>query len=929
MAEQYLPVVKQHVAGPKLPFPRFTGTGAIVGQYIYYLGGGSKGPTAESPNFFRLPLDAELKPRGEWEVLNDPNGMIFRTSVSSAVVGNKIYVIGGMGSDRRSTFSNRVACYDTDSQVWTDVACMNLSRVSPAVVAFGDLIYVFGGNSYIGQGAGPVKSCEVYNTITNVWSTLPDMPEPKGKHGCAVFGNKFYVVGGSGSSFVFDADNSTWRTIPCPPLTDKGGVISTTVLGINGCIFLFGSCGTFDHYNDQSYYFDTKSEQWFLLKGGELQYAQALSAIGGRMVGNSLTVYVMGGAVSEYNVQPTNGVDIFEICFSNELSLIDLVREKVPPYFNYLSGTNYLRILDTPRIWGMPFGRSIMEKAQQTQQDFERAIVEVIQKTKYRCDISSLNSPDPDWVRAILGAIDTCLTKRMNRTQPTQFRFIFGQTPMVPLGEPANFMDFKAALVRLCRLRSAYWEVMPEFWMGRFYRLGAGIISVIQAKVFGTAIIGAEDTKMTWNHTKIIAMDGTEAIVGGHNLNMDLFRSYPPVHDVSVVVHGDAAYGAQQFLNQMWETGNDLLTKESFNVSKKKWENADKDRTRPIDPLADPTAIAYMQTSQRALIDLHRRGNPKEVEAGSSSEEMLKVEGIREDDLNTLADLGKEVFAERTPYDTYDKFDEYKEASRTLTLGKYWNGESLEKDFQKASEVMKEKLIKNAKSSIKMSQMDLISAWKKNWSDHVVCQWLLEALLNNKNLQVHIVVSPLDAGAGAQGDQYSFGSGAKRTFDLLKYYMTHDEKTDQLLPDTDGARAEALTRLRVAPFYYTDQVPLDRQIEGETYKWPDLTKEGHTATLKQPPLTEKPPREGVIGSAAMSVIDASGFIKDRVESAPGNHAKIMIIDDQAYVVGSDNLYPGFLSEVNLLVEGAGALQEILHSYWDPLWKYSSPHSISG
>ncbi|MEF3007230.1 hypothetical protein V3474_29250, partial [Pseudomonas aeruginosa] len=91
-------------------------------------------------------------------------------------------------------------------------------------------------------------------------------------------------------------------------------------------------------------------------------------------------------------------------------------------------------------------------------------------------------------------------------------------------------------------------------------------ISVIQAAVFGGSAIGSEDTKTTWNHTKIVTVDGVEALVGGHNLNMDLFRSYPPVHDVSVVVHGDAAYGAQRFLDNMWLSEKNLLTKESFNL---------------------------------------------------------------------------------------------------------------------------------------------------------------------------------------------------------------------------------------------------------------------------------------------------------------------------------------------------------------------------
>jgi murine toxin len=258
-----------------------------------------------------------------------------------------------------------------------------------------------------------------------------------------------------------------------------------------------------------------------------------------------------------------------------------------------------------------------------------------------------------------------------------------------------------------------------------------------------------------------------------------------------------------------------------------------------------------------------------------------------------------------------------------LALGKYWRTTS---DFQGASDIMKKQLILGARRSIKMSQMDLVSAWKKNWSDHLVCQWILQALLANKALTVKVVVSPLDAGAGAQGDQYSFGSGAVRTFDLMKYYMTHDVATDAVLPDPGGARAEALTRLFVAPFYYTDQVPAANTIEGDTYKWPNLPKEGYTATLKQPPLSEEPPKHGVIGSAAMSVLNASGYIYKKVPSAPGNHAKLMIIDDEAYVVGSDNLYPGSLAEFDYLVEGPEAVAELLKVYWEPLWKYAGPHA---
>lgn len=610
------------------------------------------------------------------------------------------------------------------------------------------------------------------------------------------------------------------------------------------------------------------------------------------------------------------------------MSQIDDVQQNLGQYFHHLGGPNYLRLLDTPHVWGMQFGREIMPQALVRQAEFERAVVEVVQKARYRCDLSSLNSPDPDWVRPILGAIDTALSTPMGRTTPTQFRFLFGQTPVSPFMEPANYTDFKAALVRLVRLRSRFWERMPEFWMGRFYRLQEGILSALKSKLFSDSIISSDDTKMTWNHSKIIAVDGCEALVGGHNLNMDLFRSYPPVHDLSCVVHGAAALGSQLFLNQMWDCGIDLLTKETLDIASLTWTNGDSDRGKPGDPLLAPQAIAYMTQRQQELIQLHQSGVQPGPEEAPTVPAPAEPRDTREDDLQSLSDLAIDVFPYRVVYTNYDGFQEYKLASRMLSVGKYWTGPK-DSDYKKGSEVMKETLIKQARRKICMSQMDLVSAWKKNWSDHVVCKWVMEALRGNPELTVEVVVSPLDAGAGAEGDQYSFGSGAVRTYELIKYYMTHDVETDAALPDPDGVRADALKRIRVAPFYFTDQVPAERSAEGFTYKWPDLPTEGYTATLKQPPLSERPPSRGVIGSAALSVINASGSIYNKVPSAPGNHSKLMIIDDQAYVIGSDNLYPGSLSEFNYVVEGKDAVSALIDSYWKPLWQYSSPHGFSG
>lgn len=630
---------------------------------------------------------------------------------------------------------------------------------------------------------------------------------------------------------------------------------------------------------------------------------------------------------------------------------INAVRDRVKPYFHRLSGNCYVRLLDTPHIWGEPFDESIMTSSRARTKEFERAILEIVQKSRFRCDVASLNSPDPDWGRVILEAMDVALTEKVRRAKRTQFRFLFGQTPLYATSLPPNYVDFRNAIVRLIQSRRHLWEELPEIWMGRFYRLRKGITSALGSKLesaisFGLIAEDDEFTKMTWNHAKIIAVDGAEALVGGHNLNMDLFTSYPPVHDVSVVMHGDAAYGAQQFLSRMWECKTDLLTKEYLDLERLVWKNGDDDKSRdrrPVDPLKDDSAIEHMRECLAKLEQVH--GPPRSASMGGddlgsgASRERAKSRGeppavsldearkIRLEDLQTLEDLqvSESLLAESRRYETYDKLEDYRLATRVLSVGKYWKGENVATDYEKASELMKEELIKGARRILRLSQMDLVSAWKKKWSSHVVCHWIMEALLANEQLTVQVVVSPLDAGAGAEGDQYSFGSGACRTFDLMRYYMTHDAATDVMLPDAER-RALALNRLHIAPFYYTDR-GTDGLIEGQTYHWPHLPDKGFTATLKQPTLLQRRPCKGVIGSAVSAVIQAGG-LKGKVPSAPGNHAKIMIVDDESYVVGSDNLYPGFLSEFNYVVEGEAAVNDLLEAYWHPLWWYSGRHCVN-
>lgn len=576
------------------------------------------------------------------------------------------------------------------------------------------------------------------------------------------------------------------------------------------------------------------------------------------------------------------------MCEHQDLSLISELQKKLEGYFNYTtSNIDYVKILDTPNIWGEDFSEEIMPVASERTNEFIQETHDIIMKLEYRLDISSLNAPDEEWRKLLLDSIDLSLTKIRNRKQKVQIRFLFAHTPTSILYGLDSFLEgtpeyraLKKEVADLVNNRFSYWEVEPEIWIGRFYRF-LDFADNEELELINKGLSADEDLfgKMTWNHTKIIAVDGYESLVGGHNLNMDLFKNYPPVHDVSVKTFGESAYASQIFLNEMWNAGEDLLEKQYYDILTKQWVNKSGKNGLPSDPLNPPNCDLSFKASQL------------------SNSDSLKENG-------------------------------YNIATRVLSVGKYWTGPNIDSDYQSGSEIMKEFVIKKAKKLIRISQQDLISVWKKNWKDHKVCNWLIEALLANKELEVQIVVSPLDAAAGAFGDQYSFGSGAQRTYDLMKYYLTHDIYTDEILPDPSGVRQDAIKRIRVAPFYYTDKVDPSMWEEGTTYKWPNVNPAAFTATLKEPPLSAAPPIKGIISNPLSALIKGSGYFYPKVQPSPANHAKVTIIDDEIYIVGSDNLYPGYLSEFNFVIEGADAVSAFIKGYWEPLWNYSSPHIVS-
>jgi hypothetical protein len=106
-----------------------------------------------------------------------------------------------------------------------------------AALGPGGLIYVIGGYSTATNPAVQLNSTDVYDPVTNTWSTAAPMPTPRDSLGVVAGSDaKFYAIGGEkagagvGGVEAYDPLSDTWQTM-APMLTPR---------------FLFGSARSFD-----------------------------------------------------------------------------------------------------------------------------------------------------------------------------------------------------------------------------------------------------------------------------------------------------------------------------------------------------------------------------------------------------------------------------------------------------------------------------------------------------------------------------------------------------------------------------------------------------------------------------------------------------------------------------------------------------------
>jgi N-acetylneuraminic acid mutarotase len=179
-----------------------------------------------------------------WTVLSPMTNA--RAGLALAVVGNSIYAIGGRTNTGGPASGGALAVverYDIATDTWTTVAPLLAPREDLAAAVVGNKIYVFGGVDINGQA---VTDVDVYNPVTDTWSAAPtDLPSGR----CAFYavtmkGGTVYCIGGwdgvgNGLSLneSYKASQDLWTTglMPMPTFRAETGAVSH-----GGTIFILG-----------------------------------------------------------------------------------------------------------------------------------------------------------------------------------------------------------------------------------------------------------------------------------------------------------------------------------------------------------------------------------------------------------------------------------------------------------------------------------------------------------------------------------------------------------------------------------------------------------------------------------------------------------------------------------------------------------------
>jgi N-acetylneuraminic acid mutarotase len=210
---------------PSLPVARQEGAAAVVGDRLYVVGGYDS--TRNSTNDVFVFGGAQWRPGPPLPIrLNHP---------AAAALGGRVYVVGGFTPDGAT---DRAFVLSAGASAWREIAPLHRARGALALVAFGGRLYAIGGRDRSVEVGVP----EAYDPRTNTWTDLPPMTDARNHLAGYVDGSEICTAGGrtpftSGRIDCFDPATRQWglrATLPIPTSGAAGAVMAGTTVVAGG-----------------------------------------------------------------------------------------------------------------------------------------------------------------------------------------------------------------------------------------------------------------------------------------------------------------------------------------------------------------------------------------------------------------------------------------------------------------------------------------------------------------------------------------------------------------------------------------------------------------------------------------------------------------------------------------------------------------------
>jgi N-acetylneuraminic acid mutarotase len=286
-----------------MPTSRSEITATIIGDNIYVIGGLDKsGNVLDTVEVYNIKNDS-------WKTVAPLPQPLHHTTASN--FDGKIYVIGGFPTPIASNWipSNKLFIYDPVEDKWSEGKSMPTARGSTAANFVNGTLYVTGG-----YGLSKVLDVnEAYNPLLNEWTSKSSMPTPRHHAGSAVVDDKVFVIGGRILDLApsvnininerYDPKEDKWITLEPMPSNRSG--IGATSINNTTTIYTFGGENLSKTFNNNEKY-DVKSNKW------ESQEPLPTARHGLAVVSVNDKIYIIGGG-PQPRLSVSNVNEIFNI----------------------------------------------------------------------------------------------------------------------------------------------------------------------------------------------------------------------------------------------------------------------------------------------------------------------------------------------------------------------------------------------------------------------------------------------------------------------------------------------------------------------------------------------------------------------------------------------------------------------------------------